>query len=102
MEKQKDKNQDTNIALLQQDIGYIRKEVGNMSEILKRVEKNYVNRGELELILKDWDTVNKEIAKDMEALKIDLAVFKTQAKTWGGAGILALGVAQYIISLILR
>jgi len=102
MEKQKDKNQDTNIALLQQDIEYIRKEVGSMSDILKRVEKNYINRGELELILKDWDSIHKDISKEIETIKIDLAVFKTQVKTWGGAGIIALGIAQYIISLIVK
>lgn len=102
MENKQDHNQDVNIAVLTNDVGYIKKEVGNISTKLEILEKNYIKRTEIESLLKDAEATHKELAQSIKSIELDVAVFKTQVKTWGAAGVLALGILQFAISIFIK
>lgn len=102
MENEQDKKQDVTIAVIKTDIGYIKNEVGNISAKLEILEKSYIKRSEINLLIKDADTLHKELAQSIKAIELDVAVFKTQVKTWGAAGVLALGILQFVISIFIK
>lgn len=94
-----DRNQDTAIALITKDIDYIKKEVGTISEAVKKIaEKDYVTRTEAQQLVKDAEKTHNEQDTAIQTIKLDLEVFKTQVKTWGAAAVLALGIVQFAIS----
>lgn len=94
-----DKNQDTAIALLSKDVDYIKKEVGTISEAVKKIaEKDYVTRAEATQLVKDAEKTHGELDTEINTIRLDLEVFKTQVKTWGAAAVLALGIIQFAIS----
>lgn len=98
-----DKNQDTAIALLQQDMTYLKKQVDVISENVKKIaEKDYITRPEVAAIQKDAEKEHLRINDEIQSIRLNLEVFKTQVKTWGSAAVLALGILQYVISVFIK
>lgn len=102
MSEQHDVKQDVTLAILKTDMEYLKREVGGIGTKLDILEKNYVKSTELESFKDDADDIHKTLAATIKAIELDLAVFKTQIKTWGAAAVLALGISQFVISLILK
>lgn len=86
-----DKNQDVTIAVIKNDVDYIKKEVNGIVGKLDILERNYIRRSEVEEGLKTMTT-------NIETLRLNLEIFKTQVKTWGTAALLLLGMLQFAIS----
>lgn len=101
-ESKTDKSQDVTIAVLANDVAYVKKAVDKISTTLEILEKNYVKRTEVELLLKDADQIHKDLAQSIKAIELDVAVSKTQVKTWGAAAVLALGILQFVISIFIK
>lgn len=101
-ERYTDKNQDVTIAVLSNDIAYVKKAVDTITAKLDILERSYVKRSEVDLLLKDADQIHKDLAASIKAIELDVAVFKTQVKTWGAAAVLALGILQFVISVFIK
>lgn len=86
-----DKNQDVTIAVIKNDVDYIKNEVNGIVGKLDILERNYIKRSEVEEGLKTMTT-------NIETLRLNLEIFKTQVKTWGTAALLLLGMLQFAIS----
>lgn len=97
-----DKTQDVRLAVIENDVGYIKKAVGEIGAKMDILERSYVKRSEVDLLLKDADQIHKDLAASIKTIELDLAVFKTQIKTWGAAAVLALGILQFVISVIVK
>lgn len=97
-----DKAQDITLAVLKNDVDYIKKEVGSIGGKLDILEKNYIRRSEVDGLKKDADSQHKELNESIRIVELDLAVFKTQVKTWGAAAVMALGILQFVISAFIK
>ena len=103
MTGQEDKNQDTNIALLQQDMNYLKKQIDDISNNVKKLaEKEYITRPEILTLQKDAEKEHIRLNDEIQSIRLNLEVFKTQVKTWGAAAVLALGILQYAISIFIK
>lgn len=98
MADNQDTQQDITIAVIKNDLEYIKREVGGITGALKILENNYMRRVDVESVVKDLSAEDKRLDKKLEVLKLEVAVFKTQIYTWGAAAILVLGIVQFIIS----
>jgi hypothetical protein len=93
-ENKEDKKQDVDIALLSQNITHITRAISRIEGRLDIMDKNYIHREE----------VNKELYGEeglkprMRNIEIDYATFKSKVLTWGAAGVVVLGVAQFVLA----
>lgn len=92
------------IALLAQDVGYIKNSVEGMKTHIERIDDNYVGKLEWKQFLvaqemwqKDFEKTNKSMTDDMHKQNISFAVFQAQVKTWGTVAILFMGLLQFVI-----
>lgn len=86
-----EKNQDVTIAVIKNDVDYIKKEVNGIVGKLEVLERSYIRRDEVE------DGMGGMLAS-IKTLELNLEIFKTQVKTWGTAALLLLGMLQFAIS----
>jgi len=97
-----DKNQDVTLAELKKDMEFLKDGMQKITATLTVLQENYIKRTEIEEIRKSNNQVHKDLEKRITLAELGLEVFKTQVKTWGSAGIMAIGVMQYIISILTR
>lgn len=108
---QEDTKQDTQIAVMATDLKYIKEAIKKLDDRLVVMDSHYIKRDEVLEMKRQAEKEHAEHASAIENLKIaraldqaavqalrqELAVFKTQVMTWAGAGILVMGIAQFII-----
>jgi len=102
MQQDKDKNQDVTLAVLKSDMEYLKREIGTITSTLSILQENYIKRKEIEEIGRNNNKIHEDLNKRLTITEMGLEVFKTQVKTWGSAGILAIGIMQYFISMITK
>jgi len=102
MTENHDKNQDVTLAVLKNDVDYIKKEVTSISTTLGIMERSYVKRSEVSGHLKDADEIHGDLLASIKAIELDVAIFKTQVKTWGAAAVLAMGIVQFLIAAFIK
>lgn len=96
-----DKKQDVSIALMSRDIQYIKESLSKIDQRLELIDGHYIKRAEVEAMKIDADKLHANQAKEIEQLKLQFAIFKTQVTTWGSIGLIVLGIAQFLISKFL-
>ena len=89
----KEKAQDVNIAVMANDIQYIKSSLARVENTLAAMDGHYLR-------VEDFGKHLKEHEDFRRALQ-DLDNFKTQVKTWGTAALIILGIAQFLISKFL-
>jgi len=83
MAKMTKNSEQTTIALMGQDIGYIKKSIENMEASLKSIDNNFVKKSDLSDMVKIDDDHEKRIRR---------------METWGFTAIGALAVIQFALN----
>jgi len=96
--------QNESIAVMANDIGYIKESIGKIEKRLEAMDDHYAKREEMDAFKKEADRIHcghvdriKVLEEETESTK----VFKTQVKTWGSAAVVASGILQFILKQIL-
>lgn len=76
-------SEQTTIALMGQDIGYIKKSIENMEASLRSIDSNFVK---------------KEDLKDINVIQADHETRMRRLETWGFTAIGALAVIQFALN----
>ena len=99
---------ETTVALLAQDIGYIKESVGKIEGTLSNMEKDFVRRSEFETYKveqsKNSQDTKLSISSQAAAIStndIAIATLKTQIRIWAIAGGVILATAQSVITAVL-
>ena len=101
--------QDKKIAVMSNDIAYIKERANKIESKLDILIENYVTREELQSWFermheesdKRFEGVNKRVNENRELAEkatIELTLFKSQVKTGGAVVLFVLGIVQWIIS----
>lgn len=96
---------ETAIAVMSRDIHYMKESLGRLETLFADSLKNNVTRAELVEKEKDLERYKAEAAKctdDHEKRIRALEVTVTRIVTWGSAGVLALGIAEFLISKLIH
>jgi len=98
-----EKNQDVALAVAIRDIGELKDSIKEIKDGVNEIRtKDYVRRDEVESLIRGINEAGAKVDKNIQAIELDLAVFKTQIRTWGGAAVLLLGLIQYAVGLLVR
>lgn len=106
---------ETAIAVMSRDIHYMKESLVRLEKLIGDTVKNNVSKEELALLVKTLEQTKKEEARDFVVYKdsvqksLDdhetrLRVLEssvTKVITWGAAGVLILGIAEFIIGKFL-
>jgi small nuclear ribonucleoprotein (snRNP)-like protein len=94
-------DQNSSIAVIQNDIRYIRGFLRGIDRRLEIMDGNFVKRDEF--LKYQQETEKRSSSHDLaiRKLELDATIYLTQVKTWGTMAIIVLGVLQFIIGKFL-
>lgn len=99
-----EKNPNESIAVMANDISYIKKAIEKIESRLEIMDTHYAKREEMDTLKQEAERIHGGLAKrikDLEEESASTMVFKTQVKTWGSAAVVASGILQFILNKIL-
>lgn len=92
--------QSESIAVIANDIGYIKKAIEKIEGRLEVMDSHYAKREEMEAFKLEADRVHcghVDRIKKLEEESESTMVFKAQVKTWGSVAVIASGIIQFIL-----
>ncbi len=99
---QSDGKQNVAIAEMARDIAYIKEAISKIDARLDIMDSNYIRREEVLNLKKQADALHADHEERIRSLEKSMDVFRTQVKTWGTVGIIAIGVIEFLINIFLR
>lgn len=85
------------IAVIANDIGYIKKSIQSIEDRFKDIDNKYVRKDEA---LKEHQKFEEAI-ENLSKIVQEHDRFQIQVKTWGAAAVLVLGIVQFLIAKFL-
>lgn len=103
-----DTNQDKAIAVMANDISYIKDSLRKIDQRLEIMDSHYIKRDEVQNMKVEAEKIHDAQEKRIKELEINAAldrqagaVFRAQVMTWGAAAIVVSGIAQFLIGKFL-
>jgi len=97
MPDQNHENHDTTIAVMANDIAYIKQSVDDLRFRLEEIDRDYIRKSEADERTKQANEIHNKIFEKIDHLQ----TFKTRATTLGAVGMVALGVLQWALAVFM-
>ena len=101
MEEKEDTKQDKAIAVMANDISYIKKAIEKIDYRLELMDNHFVKREEVNQIKLDNDKAHCDHETRLKNMELSYMELKTRVVTWGTIAIIILGAAEFIIGKFL-
>lgn len=108
MNMNEDKNQDQAIAVMANDIGYIKRAIEKIDARLEIMDGHFIKRDEVHVMKAEADKVHQDYDNRLRSIETSFAVekqanavFQAQVKTWGTVAIILSGIIQFLIGKFL-
>lgn len=93
--------QEVNIAVMANDIKYIKDSLVKIDARLEAIDGYYLHRDEFNEYKKERKTSVDDVIKEHTDSLRELDTFKAQVKTWGTVAIILVGILEFIINRFL-